>query len=89
MGKIPLQPVTVAHGPMMTPDQVDERMDKGGYFYREQGKPASYKVGDLARARNIHPESHTRLPRYARGKQGEVIADYGMQVFADAQCPPE
>ena len=85
-GKIPLQPVAVPHGPMMTPDQVDERMDKGGYFYREEGKPACFKVGDLVRGRNIHPEGHTRLPRYARGKQGEVIADYGVQVFADSSA---
>jgi nitrile hydratase len=85
-GKIAPQPVNVAHGAMMTPDQVDGFLAKGGYFYRDEGKPARFKVGDLVRGRNIHPAGHTRLPRYARTKQGEVIADYGIQVFPDANA---
>lgn len=85
-GDIPRQPITAAHGPMMEPAQVDGFLAKGGYFYREEGKAASYKLGDLVRGRNIHPAGHTRLPRYARGKQGEIIADYGIQVFPDANA---
>jgi nitrile hydratase subunit beta len=36
------------------------------------------------RARNIHPKSHTRLPRYARGHVGIVERVYGPHVFPDA-----
>ena len=30
--------------------------------------PARFKVGDRVRTKNIHPPTHTRLPRYARGQ---------------------
>ena len=35
------------------------------------------------RARNINPVTHTRLPRYARGKPGTIERDHGVWVFAD------
>ena len=35
------------------------------------------------RTRNINPVGHTRLPRYARGKQGIVDRDHGVYVFPD------
>ena len=44
-----------------------------------------YKVGDRVRARNTHPAGHTRLPRYIRGKVGEVIRTYRRQGFQDAE----
>ena len=52
-----------------------------------------FAVGDAVRARNIHPQGHTRLPRYARSKSGIVIADHGGFVFPDTnalmqgECP--
>jgi nitrile hydratase subunit beta len=42
-----------------------------------------YKVGDRVITRNVHPLGHTRLPRYARGKRGEVVLDHGVWVFPD------
>jgi nitrile hydratase subunit beta len=36
------------------------------------------------RARNIHPKSHTRLPRYVRGHVGVVERVHGPHVFPDA-----
>ena len=36
------------------------------------------------RARNIHPPTHTRLPRYARGHTGVVERVHGCHVFPDA-----
>lgn len=44
---------------------------------------AHFQVGQRVRARNIHPVTHTRLPRYARGKVGKIERDYGVFVFAD------
>ncbi|MBC8451683.1 MAG: nitrile hydratase subunit beta, partial [Rhodospirillaceae bacterium] len=32
---------------------------------------------------NIHPDGHTRVPRYARGKIGTVELDQGVHIFAD------
>ena len=52
-----------------------------------------FAVGETVRARNIHPRGHTRLPRYARGKRGTIVADHGGFVFPDAnalmqgECP--
>lgn len=43
-----------------------------------------FAVGDEVRTVTIHPVGHTRLPRYARGKRGVVVADHGVWVFADA-----
>jgi nitrile hydratase subunit beta len=47
---------------------------------------ARFKVGQRVRARNINPEGHTRLPRYARGKAGTVIRDHGIFVFPDTNA---
>jgi nitrile hydratase len=38
------------------------------------------------RARNINPPTHTRLPRYARGRTGEIILYHGAHVFADTNA---
>ena len=45
--------------------------------------PYRFKVGDQVVARTIHPEGHTRLPRYVRGRKGEVIHSYRRQGFQD------
>ncbi len=42
-----------------------------------------FKTGQSVRARNIHPIGHTRLPRYARGKRGAIVRNYGAFVFPD------
>jgi nitrile hydratase subunit beta len=44
---------------------------------------ARFQVGQSVRARNINPVTHTRLPRYARGKSGKVERDHGVFVFSD------
>jgi nitrile hydratase subunit beta len=36
------------------------------------------------RAKNMHPATHTRLPRYARGHVGVVEAIRGCHVFPDS-----
>jgi nitrile hydratase len=46
--------------------------------------PARFKVGERVRARNINPPTHTRLPRYARGRIGVIEAIAGVNSLADA-----
>lgn len=46
--------------------------------------PARFKVGDRVRARNINPPTHTRLPRYARGRIGVIEEVAGVNPLADA-----
>ncbi len=43
-------------------------------------------MGNKVRTRNIHPDGHTRLPRYARGKAGEIVAVHGTHVFPDSNA---
>ena len=54
-----------------------------GSFYRQAQAPARFKPGDRVRARNIHPPTHTRLPRYARGRAGVVELVHGCHAFPD------
>ena len=53
-------------------------------FERPAPSPARFAVGDRVRTRNINPTTHTRLPRYARGRTGLVEAIRGCHVFPDA-----
>jgi nitrile hydratase len=55
-----------------------------GSFSRPAPAPARFKVGDRVRAKNIHPQTHTRLPRYARGRIGVIEAIRGCHVFPDS-----
>jgi len=66
----------------LTPDVV-----KGltrGSFYRQAQGPARFKPGDKVRTKNLHPATHTRLPRYARGRVGVVELVHGCHAFPDA-----
>jgi nitrile hydratase beta subunit len=55
-------------------------------FRREPERPRRFAAGAAVVTRNDHPRGHTRLPRYARGRRGVVVADYGTQVFPDASA---
>lgn len=55
-----------------------------GSFARPPRAPARFKPGDRVRTKNIHPATHTRLPRYARGRIGVVEALRGCHVFPDS-----
>jgi nitrile hydratase subunit beta len=48
--------------------------------------PARFRAGDVVRARNMHPFGHTRLPRYARGRTGEIARVNGAHVFPDSHA---
>jgi nitrile hydratase len=66
----------------LTPDKVDDSLTRGS-FGRAPPAPARFKPGDRVRARNIHPATHTRLPRYVRGRVGTVELVHGCHVFPD------
>jgi nitrile hydratase subunit beta len=55
-----------------------------GSFGRPARAPSRFKVGERVRAKNIHPATHTRLPRYARGHTGVIEAIRGCHVFPDS-----
>ena len=53
-------------------------------FERKAPAPPRFKAGDLVRTKKINPPTHTRLPRYARGRNGIVESVRGCHVFPDA-----
>ena len=42
-----------------------------------------WKSGDHVRTRNLNPSGHTRLPRYARARQGQVESVSGPYLLPD------
>jgi nitrile hydratase len=67
----------------LTVDAVERTMVRGK-FARPSPQPAKFKAGDRVRARNMHPVTHTRLPRYVRGHVGIVERDHGCHVYPDS-----
>ena len=53
---------------------------------REATRAALFKVGDAVRTKNVHPRTHTRLPRYCRDKPGTIVRLHGVHVFPDTSA---
>jgi len=58
----------------------------GAGYARPIDTLSAFTIGQAVRTRNINPLTHTRLPRYARGKAGVVTADHGGFVFPDSNA---
>jgi nitrile hydratase len=67
----------------LTAADVPTMLNRGNYE-RPAAAPAAFKAGDPVRTRNLNPATHTRLPRYARGKLGTVEAVRGCHVYPDS-----
>lgn len=63
--------------------EVDATLAKGTHVERAPSQPPALAVGDRVRTRHAHPLSHTRLPRYARGRVGVIERIQGHHVLAD------
>jgi nitrile hydratase len=74
-------PKPLKHGKFELDDV--ERIMVRGKFGRAAVGPAKFSPGDRVRAKNIHPVTHTRLPRYVRGHVGVVELCHGCHVFPD------
>ncbi|HTV90035.1 MAG TPA: nitrile hydratase subunit beta [Stellaceae bacterium] len=53
-------------------------------YERAAAAPPLFKPGDVVCTRNLNPATHTRLPRYARGRRGTVEAVRGCHVYPDS-----
>jgi len=60
-----------------------DRVLTRGSFGRPASAPAGFTPGARVRAKNINPQTHTRLPRYVRGHIGVVERVHGCHVFPD------
>lgn len=67
-------------------EQVLPLFGRGWPSTREAAAPARFGVGEVVHTVQHHPGGHTRLPRYARGRCGTVVAVHGVHVFPDAHA---
>jgi nitrile hydratase len=72
--------------PALTLETSSRWLNRGFPSSHEPGIPPLFAVGERVRARNIHPVGHTRLPRYARGKNGVIARDHGVHIFPDTNA---
>lgn len=70
-------------GSVVTAVEAGKMLVRGNYDLPPTA-PARFHIGDRVRAKNIHPKSHTRLPRFVRGHTGVVERIEGCHVFPDA-----
>jgi nitrile hydratase beta subunit len=82
------QPAPGSHKatPPLTAAGVPGALARGNFVRPEAKAEARFQVGQRVRARNMNPLGHTRLPRYARGKEGTVVRDRGVFVFPDTNA---
>lgn len=69
--------------------QVSRALQQGSPYTRETNQAPRFALGDRVRVRNDHPVSHTRAPRYVRGRTGTVVLHHGAHVYADASAKGE
>lgn len=66
----------------LTPDQVTAMLASGPSQQPVATRPA-FAPGQKVRTKNINPVTHTRLPRYARGRAAIVETIQGSYAFPD------
>ena len=80
-GHMRVPPVALRNKPKAV--DIPALLAKGSPCERPARTPATFAVGDRVRTRLINPMGHTRLPRYARGRNGTIAAIRGVHVFPD------
>ena len=50
--------------------------------------PPRFRAGDRVRTRNMHPAGHTRLPWYARAREGVVVRVHRPALLPDTNVGP-
>ena len=64
---------------------VQRVMTRANFAREPRAKPV-FAIGERVRTKNIHPATHTRLPRYTRDKVGIVERINGCHVFPDSNA---
>jgi nitrile hydratase len=72
--------------PRLMAQDVAAALARGGPTDRAPQAPARFRIGDRVRTIVTHPTTHTRLPRYARGKTGTVEMIHGAHVLPDSNA---
>lgn len=69
--------------PRFTAPEVAAVLTRPASYVQEVSEPPAFPLGETVRCRNLNPTGHTRLPRYVRGRLGEIVAWHGAHVFPD------
>lgn len=64
-------------------ETVAKTLGRGSSARLDADAAAKFAVGDRVTAININPTTHTRLPRYLRGRRGTVDRIHGGFIFPD------
>lgn len=75
-----------SHDRVLAPEAVAATMGRGGSARMDEIPPTRFTVGDKITTIDEHPRGHTRLPRYARRKSGQIAIDQGSFVFPDSHA---
>ena len=77
----------VSEQPPLPPEAVPVVIQGGAPCSRTTGRQKPrFNVGDCIITKNLNPFGHTRLPRYVRGKQGEIHLVHGTFVYPDTNA---
>jgi len=69
--------------PALTPEEARTDPFRTPQDEHDLDVPARFAVGARVRGRNRHPTTHTRMPRYTRGRVGTVERDRGVFDLPD------
>ena len=70
----------------VTKEDVTPMLRKGGPTLLPSESGPVFDLGDRVMVENFHPKSHTRAPRYIRGRRGLVVGYHGAHVFPDTSA---
>lgn len=71
---------------VLAAERVPAALAAGSPTQRPATREARFAVGDAVRTHADLVDHHTRLPGYARGKQGIVALVHGVHIFADSHA---
>jgi nitrile hydratase beta subunit len=78
-------PAAAKATPVVTPEVARELLFRTPQTEQDIQLMPRFNVGDRVRGRNINPTTHTRMPRYTRGKTGVVARDRGVFNLPDSE----
>jgi len=78
-------PASLKATPAVTPAVARELLFRTPQTEQDIELTPRFHVGDRVRGQNIHPTTHTRMPRYTRGKIGVVERDRGVFILPDSE----
>jgi nitrile hydratase subunit beta len=73
-------------GRVVGPQAVPELLAAGTSYTRESDAPAKFAADDTVLVRNDHKTTHTRAPRYVRGRRGRIERANGVFVYPDTNA---